>query len=94
MNFNMTDTFSTRVTRLTGEEQRFIKGAASDLQMNPARAGRTPVEWLYASEGVPDESSGLTVFALNEDQVAAFDQGSPPAAANALNRGCAGRGPA
>jgi superfamily I DNA/RNA helicase/mRNA-degrading endonuclease RelE of RelBE toxin-antitoxin system len=39
MEFRIADTFTDSLTRLTGEEQKAVKTAAFDLQMNPASPG-------------------------------------------------------
>ena len=39
MNFQIADTFTTALTRLTGQEQKQVKTAAFDLQLNPERPG-------------------------------------------------------
>ena len=39
MNFLISDTFTTSLTKLTGEEQKSIKNTAFDLQVNPANPG-------------------------------------------------------
>ena len=37
MNFRIADTFTESLARLTGEEQKAVKTAAFDLQLNPAQ---------------------------------------------------------
>lgn len=39
MNFQIADTFTSALTRLNGQEQRQVKTAAFDLQLNPAQPG-------------------------------------------------------
>lgn len=39
MNFLIADTFTDSLTELTGDEQKSVKTAAFDLQMNPANPG-------------------------------------------------------
>ena len=39
MEFRISDTFTDSLTRLTGEEQKAVKTAAFDLQLNPANPG-------------------------------------------------------
>jgi len=39
MNFRIADTFTDSLARLTGDEQKAVKTAAFDLQMNPAQPG-------------------------------------------------------
>src|SRR6202453_4761627 len=39
MEFRIADTFTDSLTRLTGEEQKAVKTAAFDLQLNPASPG-------------------------------------------------------
>src|SRR5882724_6011795 len=39
MEFRIADTFTDSLARLTGEEQKAVKTAAFDLQMNPAHPG-------------------------------------------------------
>src|SRR6266436_392185 len=39
MEFHIADTFTDSLTRLTGEEQKAVKTAAFDLQLNPASPG-------------------------------------------------------
>lgn len=39
MNFLISDAFTDSLARLTGEEQKAVKTAAFDLQLNPANAG-------------------------------------------------------
>jgi len=39
MEFRIADTFTDSLARLTGEEQKAVKAAAFDLQMNPANPG-------------------------------------------------------
>ena len=39
MNFRIADTFTDSLAKLTGEEQKAVKTAAFDLQMNPAHPG-------------------------------------------------------
>ncbi|MCW2275301.1 AAA family ATPase [Rhodoblastus acidophilus] len=39
MNFRIADTFSTSLTRLTGQEQKAVKTTAFDLQMDPSAPG-------------------------------------------------------
>src|SRR6266850_1387655 len=39
MEFRIADTFTDSLARLTGEEQKAVKTAAFDLQMNPANPG-------------------------------------------------------
>ena len=39
MNFRIADTFSTSLTRLTGQEQKAVKTTAFDLQMDPSSPG-------------------------------------------------------
>lgn len=39
MEFLIADTFTDSLARLTGDEQKAVKTAAFDLQMNPARPG-------------------------------------------------------
>src|ERR1700691_6425879 len=39
MEFRIADTFTDSLTRLTGEEQKAVKIAAFDLQLNPASPG-------------------------------------------------------
>ncbi len=39
MNFRIADTFTDRLARLTGNEQKAVKTTAFDLQMNPAGPG-------------------------------------------------------
>ena len=39
MEFRISDTFTSSLTRLTGEEQRAVKTTAFDLQLNPANPG-------------------------------------------------------
>lgn len=36
MEFGIADTFADSLARLTGDEQKAVKSAASDLQVNPA----------------------------------------------------------
>src|SRR5687768_11050693 len=39
MEFRIADTFTDSLTRLTGDEQKAVKTAAFDLQINPAQPG-------------------------------------------------------
>lgn len=39
MNFRIADTFTDRLARLTGDEQKAVKTTAFDLQLNPANPG-------------------------------------------------------
>ena len=39
MQFRIADTFTDSLARLTGDEQKAVKTAAFDLQMNPAQPG-------------------------------------------------------
>ncbi len=39
MNFRIADTFTDSLAKLTGEEQKSVKTAAFDLQINPANPG-------------------------------------------------------
>ena len=39
MQFRIADTFTDSLARLTGDEQKAVKTAAFDLQMNPAHPG-------------------------------------------------------
>ncbi len=39
MEFRIADTFTDSLARLTGDEQKAVKTAAFDLQMNPASPG-------------------------------------------------------
>src|ERR1700730_12982073 len=39
MEFRIADTFTDRLTRLTGEEQKAVKTSAFDLQLNPTSPG-------------------------------------------------------
>ena len=39
MEFRIAETFTGSLARLTGEEQKAVKTAAFDLQMNPAHPG-------------------------------------------------------
>ena len=39
MQFRIADTFTDRLARLTGDEQKAVKTASFDLQMNPAHPG-------------------------------------------------------
>jgi len=41
MNFLISDTFTTSLARLTGEEQKLVKTTAFDLQMNPGNPGHS-----------------------------------------------------
>jgi mRNA-degrading endonuclease RelE of RelBE toxin-antitoxin system len=39
MEFRIADTFAASLARLTGDEQKAVKTAAFDLQLNPAQPG-------------------------------------------------------
>ena len=39
MDFRIADTFTDSLAKLTGEEQKSVKTAAFDLQLNPANPG-------------------------------------------------------
>jgi len=39
MGFRIADTFTDSLARLTGEEQKLVKTAAFDLQLNPSSPG-------------------------------------------------------
>ena len=39
MNFRIADTITDSLARLTGEEQKYVKTTAFDLQLNPANPG-------------------------------------------------------
>lgn len=39
MDFRIADTFTDSLVRLTGDEQKFVKTTAFDLQLNPANPG-------------------------------------------------------
>lgn len=41
MNFLIADTFTASLARLTGEEQKAVKMAAFELQLNPANPGHS-----------------------------------------------------
>lgn len=45
MGFLIADTFTDSPTKLTGDEQKSVKTAAFDLQMNPANPGLSFTSW-------------------------------------------------
>ena len=57
MQFRIADTFTDSLVRLTGDEQKAVKTAAFDLQMNPAHPGPE------VAPGRPGEGQGLLVRA-------------------------------
>ena len=53
MQFRIADTFTDSLAKLTGDEQKAVKTAAFDLQMNPAHPG------LKLHPGRPGEGQGV-----------------------------------
>ena len=63
MQFRISDTFTDSLTRLTAEEQKFVKITAFDLQQNPANPGMQ----LHRIENPRISIFGLPAWAATHD---------------------------